>query len=173
MRLAVLFLDLRVSCAEHDVDRVRMPREDRGERVDDVLDPLVRRQEAENVKITCFAHHAEAILAVAGVRRDPDSVGNQIDLRGRYVMDVAQERGTVLAHQDHALGQRTYLVHDSPLHRVRFAQNGVERGDDGHPELPEDRQDVRAPAFPPKIPYCSSTHTTSKLLTVRKSAARR
>ena len=39
--------DMRVRRTEHDVDRLRMIRENPGERIDDILDALVRREQAE------------------------------------------------------------------------------------------------------------------------------
>ena len=66
--LAVVLLDVRMRGAEHDVDGVGMAREDRGQRVDDVLDALVGREQAEGEDHR-LALDAELVLAARRTAR--------------------------------------------------------------------------------------------------------
>jgi hypothetical protein len=51
VRLTVPFSDVRVRGADDHVDRRRVTSDDTGERIDDVLDPFVRREEPEGEEL--------------------------------------------------------------------------------------------------------------------------
>jgi hypothetical protein len=55
-----------------------------------------------------------------------------------------QELDAAFAHDHHAVGQRRQLFQHRFLVAVGFAQHRVQRGDDGHAQLAQQRQDVRA-----------------------------
>ncbi len=85
--------------AEHDVNRLRMVPEDRGEGLDDVLDPLVGREKPER-QDHGSGLDAEVVFAAFGVRSGGDSVRNHVDLAGIHAVHLAQKRGRVFAHHD-------------------------------------------------------------------------
>ena len=65
-------MTLRMRRAEHDINHVRMLRENRRQRFDDVLDPFVRREQAEGQQHR-LALYAKLILVK--VRIDERHVG--------------------------------------------------------------------------------------------------
>src|SRR5206468_4164064 len=98
-----LLLDVRMGHPEHDVDGVRMPREDRRHRVDHVLDSLVRREETEREDDRA-AFDAELVLAPS-IRDERNAMGDDVDLPGVDAMNRAEERCPVAAHHYEALGE--------------------------------------------------------------------
>ena len=90
IRLAVLLSHVRVRRAEHDVDGVRVSREDRGQRVDHVLDPLVRGEQSER-QDDRLPFDAELVLAPARARHVRDPVGDMVDLVMRDAVDALRE----------------------------------------------------------------------------------
>src|SRR5260221_64694 len=62
IRFAVTLPHVRMRRAEHDVRDVRVTLEDRRKGVNDVLDPLVRREESER-EDDALSLHAESLLA--------------------------------------------------------------------------------------------------------------
>jgi len=108
---------------------------------------LVGREQAKRQEHG-LAGDAELILAIAfGQARDP--VRDQIDLRTRYSMNFVEERRTFRRHHDESRRQLGELVHHAALADVRRFEDRVEGGDDRHPELREQRQDVAA-CLPPR-----------------------
>ena len=99
-------------------------------------------------------------------------MGNEIDLGRRRLVDLPQHLPPALGHH-HQAGRRAI---NSCITRRCSAfgsrKNGVQRGDDGHVQFAQQRQQW-LPAGPPKMPNSCCTQTTSTLLMFRKSAARR
>ena len=141
--LALARHDVRVGGAQDDVDRVGMGREDGGQRVDDVLDALVGRQQPEGENHG-LALDAEAVLAPAARRHLRDAVRNQVDLPLRDAVHALQQLRAGGAHHHQPLREPRQLVDHHPLRRVGLRQDGVQRGDDGHPQVAQQRQHVRA-----------------------------
>ena len=59
-------------------------------------------------------------------------------------MNFVEEPGTLRRHHDESRRQLGELVHHPALADVRRFEDRVERGDDRHPQLAEQRQDVAA-----------------------------
>jgi hypothetical protein len=72
--------------AEHDVDGIGMRRKNRGERIDNVFDPLIRREQPEG-QDDSLPVQAEASLASAVDRNVRNAMWNQIDLIGGNLMN--------------------------------------------------------------------------------------
>ena len=140
--LAVLLLDVRMRRAEHDVDGVRMLREDRGHRVDHVLDALVGREEAEGEDDRA-ALDAELVLATA-IGRDGNAVRDDVDLRRVHAVHGVEERRAVAAHDDEAVGEADERVHHGALHGIGLREDRVERRDDRHAEIAQELEHVAA-----------------------------
>ena len=124
------------------------------QRVEHVLDALVRREQPERQQHQP-ALHAELVLVV--IRIDERHVGNavrdEIDLGRRRLVDLLQHLPAPLGH-DHQPGRaRDQFLHHAPLVGVRLAQDGVQRGDDRHAQLAQQRQHVAAgrPAEDPEL----------------------
>ena len=95
---------------------------------------------------TTLSFHAELVLEIG--RIDEAHVGNavrdEIDLGRRRLVNVLQHLPPALSH-DHQPGrERDQLLHHAPLVGSRLAQNGMERGDDGHSQFAQECQDVTA-----------------------------
>ena len=54
-------------------------------------------------------------------------------------LGAVQEGRAELAHDDDSIGKARDLVHCCALSRIRLRQNRVQRGDDGHAQLAEER----------------------------------
>ena len=118
--LAVLLLDVRVRRPEHDVDHLGMGRDDGRQGLDDVLDPLVRRQQAEGEQ-HLVAFDAEAMLALARGGHLRNAVRNDVDLRrGHAVASPPARSAPVRAHHHQALRE----LARSPRSRAAAAGSG-------------------------------------------------
>ena len=69
---------------------------------------------------------------------------DQIDLGRRRAINVLQHLPPALRHNDQPRRKRDQLLHDAPLVRSRFAQNGVQRRDHRHSQFAQECQDVAA-----------------------------
>lgn len=143
VRLAVVLLDVRVRRAQDHVDRVRVVPQDVRERVDDVLDALVRRQQAEG-EDDRFALDAEQLLAAWQERQAGDSVGDAIDAPLGHAVNLAQQRRGVITHDDDALGEAHDLVHHAALLGIGLAEDRVQGRDDGNADLAQEGEQVAA-----------------------------
>ena len=85
--LALGILHVRMGGAQHDVDRGRAARHDRRQRVDHVLDALVRREQPERQQ-DHPSLDAEATLALEPGRHLGDAVRNDVDAVRRDAVDV-------------------------------------------------------------------------------------
>jgi hypothetical protein len=99
--LAVPLLHVRVRGAQNNIGHVRVACDDGGERIDDVFDPLVRRQEAEGEKQS-DPLDTETLLAGFAVRQCGDPVRDEVDLVGGHPVHLAQEFAGTVTHHDHA-----------------------------------------------------------------------
>lgn len=127
--------------AQNDVERVRKLPEDRGERVNDVLDALVRREEPEGEDHRA-AFDPEPVLAPARRGQERNAMRDEIDLVRADAMHVPQERPPRGTHDDEPLREGSKLVHHAPLQRIGLGEDGVQRRDDRHPELAQELKDV-------------------------------
>ncbi len=143
IRLTVVLFDVWVGRAEHDVERLWAARDDLRQRVDDMLDALVGRQEPKGQNDGPVLD-ADLMFAPARGRGVGDPMVDEVDLVGGHAVHLAEKLCSLLAHDDEALGQPRELVHHAPLLRRRFGEDGVQRRDDRHPELAEEREDVGA-----------------------------
>jgi chaperonin GroES len=146
----VLGFDVRVGGAQDDVERVRKLRDDRGERLDDVLDALVGREESEREDHRT-ALDPEPVLAATRCGQERNAMRDEVDLFGADAVHVAREPRSGRAHDHHPLRERRQLVHHAALESVRLGEDGVQRGDDGHPQFAQQLQDV-TPGFSAEDP---------------------
>ena len=133
---AVPFLHVGVRRAHHHEDRARMPFEDLRQRVDDVLDPLVRREQAEREQHLSIGE-PEPLLAFRCRFGERDAVGNDVDDVRRYAVEVTERLFAVVAHHDEPLRQRDDLLEAASLLGGGSRENGMERRHDRHAELAE------------------------------------
>ncbi len=89
--------EVGMRCAQHDVNEVGILLEDRRHGAEHVLDPLVRRQQAER-QGDILALDVELILVELGIdkRHVGDAMGDQIDLGVGYLVDLSQERAALV-----------------------------------------------------------------------------
>jgi hypothetical protein len=134
------FPNVGMGRAEDDVERVGMTGEDLLQRVDDVLDALVRREQPEGEQHR-FTVDAELMLAASGHRHRRDAV--------RTTSMRSAVRGTRRA----ATPRRSYSTRDarrdgrSTIITVRCGdrlRTAVCGGDDRHPQLAQEREHVVA-----------------------------
>jgi hypothetical protein len=128
-----------MSGAENDVHRIGVALEDRRQRVDDVLDPFVRRQEPEREEHP-LALDPEPVLAVAGERDIRDAVRNEVDLVVRHTVHLVEQLGALRAHDDEAFREGGQLLHGVALQEIGRAEDGVERSHDGHAQLAQQHE---------------------------------
>ena len=140
--LALPLDDVRMRRAEHDVYGVGMLGQDGRKGVDDVLDPLVGREEPEG-EDERPPFHAEAVLA-SGERHVRNPVRDDVDLLRGDAVDVAEELSSAGGHDHQAIGQRGDLIHHAPLVQVRRGENRVKRRYDRHPQLAQKREQMTA-----------------------------
>ena len=79
-------------------------------RVDDVLDALVGREQAEG-QDDRSPLDAQPLLAAAAAGTRRDAVRDEVDLPGGHAVDVARRARAALAHDDDALREAGELVH--------------------------------------------------------------
>ncbi len=137
---AGLLQHMRMGGAEHDVHSVRIRVQDRGQRIDHVLHALVRRQEPER-EDHGLALDAKPVLVAGGKHRLRNSVRNQVDLVGTDSVDLLEQGRTVGAHHHQSFRQAHDLVQHPSLRRVRIGEDGVQRRDDRHAQLTQERED--------------------------------
>ena len=78
---------------------------------------------------------------------------NEIDLGGGRLVNILQHLVPAFGHGDQPGRVRNQFLHHAPLGVVGLAQDGVERGDDGHFQFANQRQQMAAggPAVNPKL----------------------
>ena len=134
--------------AEHDIDRIRLPFQDRRHGVDHDLDAFVGRQQAE-----CQNHRAPAEFKLGlgcvgcGKRYVGNAVGNDLDLVVRHVIDAAQEFVALVGHHDDLRRRLDDALHHRALDRSRFGQHRVQCRHDRHGKARQQLDDVDA-GFP-------------------------
>jgi hypothetical protein len=114
-----------------------------GKRVNDVLDPLVGREETEGEKLKTIVN-VKAFATFLPIREKRYPVGNHVDLFERHAMHLLQKLGTIFAHHDDTAAETQDLLHHAALVRGGLSQNGMKRGHDRHAQLPESAQNVRS-----------------------------
>ena len=65
-------------------------------------------------------------------------------LAGRRLVNLLQHLPPALGHHHQPGRERDQLLHHAPLVGSRLAQHGVQRGDDGHSQFAQQRQNVAA-----------------------------
>ncbi len=139
--------EVRMGCPKHEIDQIRMLPGDLGQRLNHVLDPLARGEQAEGQQ-HLLALDPELILE--GVRIDEwrlrNAVRDQIDLGGRRTIDLAKNRAPALGHHDQPLRLPDDLVHHPPLVGSGLLQDGMQGGHHRQVDLTKDGQDVAARA---------------------------
>jgi len=145
VRFAVVAQDVGMGRAEDDVDDVGMLLQDGRQRLDNRLDALVSRQQAEGQQHR-LALHAKVVLVEAGIDKGHvgDAVGNEVNLVRRDAIDALQKARAALTHDHHPLRQPRYLLQHPALVGVWLLEYGVERRNDGHAQLFQQGQDVAA-----------------------------
>ena len=143
VRLAVTLLDVRMRGAEDDVDRVGMAREDRGQRVDDVLDALVGREQAEG------QNHGLAVDAEAGSCSAGDGTsGMPCGMSRSCRAATPWTRGAASAPASLITTRRSESAMSSSITRrccgFGVGQDRVQRRHDRHAQLAQQRQQVTA-----------------------------
>src|SRR5438552_2209358 len=97
--------------AQNDEDHVGMPSQDRRQGLDDILNALVGRQQAESQQHV-LSFDPKMILVKAGI--DKGHVGNSMRDEGDFffgnVVNFAQEIGAAAAHDHQAVRQSGQLV---------------------------------------------------------------
>ena len=103
--VALLAQHLRVGGAEHDVEQVGVLGDDRRERLDDDLDALVRRQQAEGQQHRAAARD-DALLGhlLVEVGADGDAVRDHPHLRGVDAAALLEQRDRLLGEHDQDVG---------------------------------------------------------------------
>ncbi len=116
-----------------DIDHVRMPRQNRRQRANDVFNALVGGKQAEGQK-NGLAFRAKPVFKIVGVheRQIRHTVRNHIDLSIRNRIHIAQKLRRQFAHDNQAIGEPRDLFQHGALIRVRLAQNRVQRGHHRH-----------------------------------------
>ena len=143
IRFAFTLDDVRMRRAEHDVDGVGMSGENRRQRIDDVLDALVWRQQPEG-QDDRLPVQAEAVFAAAAGGNVRNAVRNQIDLIRGNAVHPLEQLGAGLAHHNQPLRQPRQLLEHQALRRIRFGQDRVQRRDDRHAQVPQQLEQMRA-----------------------------
>jgi hypothetical protein len=143
IRLALVLAHVRVRGAEHDVDRVRPRRHDARQRLDDVLDALVGRQQPESQEHRAPVD-AEPPLALSAVGHVRDAVRDHVDRGARHAMDRCEQLGAVLAHHHQPLRELRQLVDHAALRQAGLAQDRVQRRHDRHAQLAQEGDQVAA-----------------------------
>ena len=122
-----------------------MLRQNRRQCPNHVLNPLVRRQQAE-----CEQHElalrAKPVFEIVGIheRKIGHAVRNNIDLSARNRIHFAQEAGRLLAHHNKAIGKLRNLFQHGALIRIGIAQDCVKRCNQRHLQLVQQRENVTA-----------------------------
>ena len=153
IRLALVRDEIGVRRAEHDVERVGMPRDDRGQRLDHRLDPLVRREQAEG-QHDLAPLPAEARLEQCRDRRSARS-GTPcgiITICSRVgAIDAAQDVAPALGHHDDLARRGAAAPPSRALVGARLFEHGVQRDDHRQRRAIEQREDD---ARPPRRRRC-------------------
>ncbi len=145
IRLTMVSNEIWVRGAEHDIDRIRAAFQDQRHRIDHDFDALVgtKQPECQNDRLP-----AKSELGLCRIGPDKgdvgDTVGNDLDLVVRHLVDASQQLAALLGHHHDF---RRYLGdahHDRALHNRRLGQHGVERGHHGHGETQQQHEDVGA-----------------------------
>ena len=84
--------NIRMCRSGHDVESILVLLENAGHGTDDVLDPLVGRQQPERENhIFAFRSDRSLIKIRIHEMKVGNAVRDEVNLRGRYVIDVLQE----------------------------------------------------------------------------------
>ena len=131
--LAVFADEVRVGGTEDEVNCLREFGDKGGQGVEDLLDALVGREESEREQNLAALDGEKGFKTVGLLERDVvDAVRDNVDFFGGGVVDFAEKTAGALGHDDEAGGGVDQGFHDATLFGGRIAQDGVQRGDDGH-----------------------------------------
>ena len=176
IRLAVLLLDVRMRRAEHDVDGVRVTFEDRRQRVDHVLDPLVGREQAEREDHRTCPATPSCVLAGGAVERHArDPVRDEVDLlaRARRAPRAADRAPCALMTTRRSESCASSSMTTRCCAGFGAREDRVQRRHDRHPQLAQQREHVAARLAAEDAVLVLHARATSTVFTFRKSAARR
>jgi hypothetical protein len=129
--LSVAFNDVRMRHTEDDVHRLWILRADRWQRIDDVLNPFVRRQQSERQNHR-LPFDTQSMLAATRRRHRRNAVWDQINLAAADVVDLTEQVRGMLAHDDEPFREPQQLVENGPFCRARLGEDRVQRRHDGH-----------------------------------------
>ena len=136
--------------AEHDIDDVRMPPENRRQRLDDIFDALVRREQAESEQHRLPFHAEDVLVEIRVNERHVDhAMRDEIDLRRVHAVDGLQHVPSALRHDDEAVRERIELFHHRALVGIWLAQDRVQRRHHRLPHFAQESQQMapRRPAI--------------------------
>ena len=144
---ALLADEIRMRGAEDDVDDVGELADHLRQRLEGVLDPLVRREQAER-EDDVLPLDAELFLRRVGIdeRHVGNAVGDDVDLRRGDAVDVEQELAAALRHHDESRGELGQFPQHAALIGRGLFQHGVERRHHRHADVAQQREDV-----PPRL----------------------
>ena len=143
--LALVRDEVRMRRAEHHVQQVGMLRDHRGQRVDDRLDALVGRKQAER-QHDLVALPAELVLQRGGIEQVAigHAVRDHDDLARIGAVDTLEDIAATLGHHHHAGGAAEQAFEHAALVRVRLFEDRVQRDDNGQRGAIEQREDMLA-----------------------------
>ena len=140
--------------AQDDINDVREFRQNLRESVQDMLNSLVGRKQPEGEQHRP-SFHAKLVLVIIGIhKRDVgNAMRNEVDLGGGRPVNILQHLASAFGHGHQPGRVRDQFLHHAPLGVVGLAQEGMERGDDGHFQFAHQRQQMAAggPAVNPKL----------------------
>ncbi len=120
--IALATKNMRMGRACNDVNHVLVSGQNLRQRLDDVLNSLVRGEQSER-KQNRLPFHVEFVFIEIRVEEGQvwNSVRNHVDLAARNLEYLLQELGRELAHDDQAIRQLCDLFHDRQLAGIGFA----------------------------------------------------
>ncbi len=146
--------EVRMGCPKHDIDQIGMLPGDLRQRLNHVLDPFARGEQAEGQQHLLVL---DPELILEGVRIDEGRIRNavrdQIDLgRGRTI-DLPQNRAPALGHHDQPFRLPDDLVHHPALVGTGLLQDGMQGCHHRKVDLAQDCQNMvpRSAAIDPEL----------------------
>ena len=131
--------------AEHDVDEAGMARDDVGQGLDDILDALVGRKQAEG-EHDRSAGDFELVFVETGIGEggSGDAVGNDGELAFIHAVEAEEHAAGALGHDDDAGGKIEEFGEDAALVGIGIFQHRMQGGDHRHAHAAEEGEQVAA-----------------------------
>ena len=118
----------RMGGADDAVHQRRMPAQNRGKRVDDMLEPLAGAEQAERHQHRALADVLRGLgRGGAAERTIGRAMLDHVEPRGFGAVALDQQIARMAAHHHHPAGAREQMLKDPPLPLGRPRQHGVER----------------------------------------------